>query len=188
MNPIDRLHALLVALDPNAPIFLAAVIAGGIVRLIRAKLPSLWTWFESVGPSSKPLSLAFQALPSAAITTFLTAGGGGDSWQAVKAAVVGLIVPPLAHHFLKASPLPYSGAQGSSVKLPPPAALLVLCLLCLVGCTHQPTPEDVPSPERVTCYEAARKEFREASELCETDGCIDALSVTQKEQLGACPK
>lgn len=111
-----------------------------VVYCIRRFTPRLWLAIESWGPQASPASKLFQALPSILVGAAVSAiGTDMDPWKAMLGAGLALLAP-LAHHLVKASPLPYRGAVSALVsRWFPPGGAAMLVVLALGGCSPSAT-------------------------------------------------
>lgn len=123
---------------PETAAYLAALclVPFTVVWMVRRYLPTVWLAFESWGPNGKPLSLAFQSIPSVVIGAAMgaIASGADPVWAALSA--LGALSAPFLHHALKMLPGPYRGAVRAM--LPKDwlkGSLLLLLLPLVVSCT-----------------------------------------------------
>lgn len=134
---LTEARAWLAAIHPALPALVLIFAIWLPQWAIRRWLPQVWEAPVNVvfggsdlSPALKGLRKAWQAIPSVAAAALLTSlSSGGDTWQAVTGAAIGLAAPAW-HELLKALPaVPYRGGM-------PPAAVLALALgLVLPACS-----------------------------------------------------
>lgn len=159
------------------------IVAGAFVYSLRRFTPGLWLWFESYGPKDRKAAQVVQALPSVLVGAGVSAMGANlDPWFAVYGAGAALLAP-LAHHALKALPVPYQGAVREMGKRVVRGSTL-LVLVVLTGCSG-----------RQRCLLDADRAAHQAY-LDECDGYADtrvcpfgdAIEKRHEEAQKACPQ
>lgn len=97
-----------------APWFACTVAVWLIVYAIRKHAPYVWEYFEGMGDVGATAARILQGLPSIMLGVWVSAvANGGDIENLWKGAIAGAFAP-LLHHVLKASALPYQGANGDA--------------------------------------------------------------------------
>ncbi len=181
----DPIRSALESVHPLTPWLALSGAIWLVVYAVRRWLPGIWVRLAAWPSHESPVSHVLQALPSVVIGAAWAAGTtpGADVWTAVGGALSGALAP-VAHHILKALPVPYQGPVRDVAYRAARGVWPGLIVLFSSGCGGS-APE--PNVARELCYGDERLRYQEAAAKCDTDECIDALDEETLARRAECP-